>query len=181
MKRSKAFLGGLAALAVGGFLIFLGFKEYRNSKRLVKDGKAVVAKVTDKDMTTGRKGRRSYYMNVEFKTEAGQQVDERLKVSSSDYDSAPVGGNVQVHYLPDDPTICQVGNQAQVKWTTFVIGAFMTLVGGFGLFRSRGSEESHQAEHAEKQPAETADAPESAEATQTADASSSDDSYEEAA
>ena len=168
MKRSKAILGGLAALAVGGFLLYTGVKEYRSSKRLVNEGKSVAAKVADKDMTTGRKGRRSYYLNVEFKTEAGQEVDERLQVSSGDYDSATVGSTVTVHYLADDPSVCQVGNKAQVKWTSLAIGAFLALVGGFGLFRQRSSES-----YASESPAE--------QTTETADASQSDDSYDQEA
>ena len=40
-----------------------------------------------------------------------------------------------------------VGNKAEVKWTTFAIGAFLSVVGGFGLLR-QGSHSSHTAEHA---------------------------------
>jgi len=154
MNRSKAILGGLAAVAVGGFLVYSGVKEYRNSKRLVNEGKAVAANVTDKDMSTGRKGRRSYYLAVEFKTEAGQEVKERLRVASADYDAANIGGTVPVHYLAEDPSICQVGNKAQVKWTTFVMGAFLAVAGGFGVARQASKSEDSPAE----QPAETADA-----------------------
>ena len=169
MKRSKAILGGLVALAVGGFLIFLGVKECRTSKRLVNEGKTVAATVTDKDMSVGRKGRRSYYLKVEFKTGAGQAVNERLRVSSSDYDSAAIGGNVPVQYLAEDPTVCQIGNKAQVKWTTFAIGAFMAAVGGFGLFRQR-SNESHAAENPAEPTADTADASSSADSGDQAEA-----------
>ena len=165
MSRSKALLGGLAAVAVGGFLIYTGVKEYRNSKRLVKEGKAAIAQVTDKDMSTGRRGRKSYYLAVQFKTEAGKPVEERVQVSSSDYDSATVGGSVPIQYLADNPSVCQVGNKAEVKWTTFAIGAFLSVVGGFGLLR-QGSHSSHTAEHATEATADTAD---------TADAGSSDD------
>jgi hypothetical protein len=167
MSKGKAILGGLVALAVGGFLIYSGVKEYRNSKRLVNEGKSAEAKVNDKDMTTGRKGRRSYYLAVQFKTEAGQPVEKRVQVSSGDYDSANVGGTVPVHYLADDPSICQVGNKAEVKWTKFVIGAFLAVVGGFGVVR-QASHESHAAENPTDETAETADA------------SSSDDSGDEA-
>jgi hypothetical protein len=164
MKRSKAILGGLVALAIGGFLVYTGVKEYRNSKRLVNEGKSAEAKVADKDMTTGRKGRRSYYVSVEFKTQAGQPVEKRIQVSSSEYDSANVGGTVPVQYLADDPSVCQVGNKAQVKWTTIAIGAFLAVVGGFGVAR--------QATQSEDSPAE--------QSAETADASSSDDSDDQA-
>jgi hypothetical protein len=165
MSKGKVILGGLAALAVGGYLVYTGVKEYRNSKRLVNEGKSAVAKVTDKDMTTGRKGRRSYYVSVEFKPEAGQQVEQRLQVSSGDYDSATVGGTVPVQYLAENPSVCQVGNKAQVKWTNLAIGAFLSLFGGFGVARqaSRGEESSS-----------------SEEASETADNSDSDDSGDEA-
>ena len=165
MSRAKAILGGLAAVAVGGFLVYTGVKEYRNSKRLVKEGKAAVAQVTDKDMSTGRRGRKSYYLAVQFKTEAGQPVDERLQVSSGDYDSATVGGTVPVQYLVDDPSVCQVGNKAEVKWTTFALGAFLAAVGGFGLVR-QGTSSSHSSESAAGETGDTAE---------TAEASSSDD------
>jgi hypothetical protein len=156
MKRTKAILGALVALAVGGFFIFLGVKEYRTSKRLVNEGKTAVAKVTDKDVSVGRKGRRSYYVSVEFKAEGGQEVDERLRVSSSEYDTATVGGTVPVQYLADDPSTCQIGNQAKVKWSTFAIGAVLAVVGGFGMLRG-GSGDSQEAVNPEQQVADTAD------------------------
>jgi uncharacterized protein DUF3592 len=174
MKRTKAILGGLLALAAGGFLIFLGVKEYRTSKRLVNEGKTAVAKVTDKDVSVGRKGRRSYYVSVEFKAESGQEVDERLRVSSSEYDAAAVGGTVPVQYLAEDPSTCQIGNQAKVKWTTFAIGAFLAAAGGFGMFRG-GSEESHEAENPEQQVTDTADPSTSTSLACNSDSSSSED------
>ena len=157
MSKGKAILGGLAALAVGGFLVYTGVKEYRTSKRLVNEGKSAIAKVTDKDMTTGRKGRRSYYLSVEFKPESGQQVEQRVQVSSGDYDSATVGGTVPVQYLADKPDVCQVGNKAQVKWTNLAIGAFLSLFGGFGVARQAARSEERSSSEESSETADNSD------------------------
>lgn len=145
MKNIKKVLGGLAVLAVGGILVFLGVKEYRTSKRLVSEGKSVNAQVTDKDISYGRKGRRTYYLEVAFKAEAGGDFEKRLKVSSSEYNAATVGGTVPVRYLASAPETCQIGDKARVPWFYMIGGVFMALCGGGSCFSGGGSDDDDAA------------------------------------
>jgi Protein of unknown function (DUF3592) len=122
MSRTKRVLVIGAGVVFGGLLVVTGWIEFRNSKKLAAEGKAVTAEVTGKDIERGRRGRKSYYLEVQFKTEAGATEAQSVKVSSSQYDGAKVGGNVPVHYLPSDPKICQVGEKVETKWSMMLWG-----------------------------------------------------------
>lgn len=129
MKNIKKILGGLAVLVVGGYVAFLGFKEYRTSKRLVSEGTSIQAQVTDKDISYGRKNRKTYYLDVTFKAANGEEYENRVKVSSSQFEAATVGSTVPVRYLASDPETCQVGDKASVPWMQFLGGIFLVACG----------------------------------------------------
>lgn len=172
MKKIKKLLSGLAVLAVGGYVVFLGAKEYRTSKRLVSEGTSVQAQVTDKDISYGRKNRKSYYLDVSFKTPSGEAYENRVKVSSSQFDAASVGGNVPVRYLAADPETCQVGDKASVPWLYFVGGVFLALCGVGSCASSASSDGDESA-------SDGSTAPSNANAVAANDTSEADDSDDE--
>lgn len=147
MKRIKKILGGVFVLVLGAGLVFFGVKEYRTSKRLVKEGTSVEAQVTDKDISRGRKGRKTYYLEVAYKA-GGQDYEKRLKVSSSEYDAASVGSSVPVRYLPNDPQTCQIGDKANVPWMYLAGGVFLALCGVGSCANGVSSDEESSTETA---------------------------------
>jgi hypothetical protein len=167
--KSKKLFGGLIALAIGGVLLFLGVKGYRSSKQLVNQGQSIDAQVADKDISYGRKNRKSYYVSVAFKTPAGQEVKERLSVDSSEYSAATVGGTIPVRYLASDPTVCQVGDQTRVPWVNLIAGVILAFSGGGSMFSSGGSSDDD---------AET-DGTGSTDATNSGDVAAADDADEQ--
>src|SRR5262245_19206795 len=132
-KTKRMFVIG-AAVVFGGLLLVLGWIEFRNSRKLAAEGKAVTAEVTGKDIERGRRGRKTYYVAVRFKTEAGPAEEQRVKVSSSQYDAAKPGGSVPVHYLPSDPEVCQVGEKVETRWSTMLWGLGAWAAGAFVAF-----------------------------------------------
>jgi len=180
VKRVKAILFSVVVLAVGIFMTFAGVKEYKNSKRIQKEGKQIIGKVTDSEERRGRRGRRSYYLTVQFQPAQQQPVEQELKVSYDVYSKATSTGTVVVHYLPSDPSICAFGAKAETKFGTTVWGVIalvVSLVLFKGAFESGddGGEVAASSSHAQVAQNEQTNS-----GVETA-VSDSDDSLEEAA
>jgi len=141
MSKAKRLFAIGAAIVFGGLFLVMGWIEFQNSRKLAAEGKAVTADVTGKDIERGRRGRKTYYVEVQFKTEAGATEAQNVKVSSSQYDAAKVGGNVPVHYLPSDPKVCQIGEKVETKWSWMVYGLGAWAIGAFVGF-SKSDDES---------------------------------------
>jgi len=134
MSKLKKILVVGGAFVLGTVFVVMGWSEFRNSKKLAAEGKAVTAEVVDKEIKHGRKGRKSYYVSVRFKTESGAQTQQRVQVSSSEFDGVNEGGSAPVHYLPADPSVCQVGNKVETEWAGLVVGFGAWAVAAFFAF-----------------------------------------------
>jgi hypothetical protein len=134
MKKIKEIFFFVVLLVVGIFMIVTGTRDYKNSKRIIAEGKDAVGKVTNSEEHRGRRGRRSYYITAVFQTEAKQSVEQELKVDRAVYTKATESGTVPVHYLPSDPNICAFGEKAETKFGTIVWGA-IALVGSLVLLK----------------------------------------------
>ena len=140
-KLKKLAIAGGAAL-LGIVLLVVGFSDFRQSKKLKAEGKQVTGTVTDTDVQRGRKGRRSHYLTVTFKTEAGATLEARQKVSRSLFNDASQAGNVPVVYLPADPTVVTFG-KAETKLGGLIGGVVALVVAGFvGFGKSEDDDEA---------------------------------------
>jgi Protein of unknown function (DUF3592) len=142
MSKSKKILVVGGAFLLGAVFVAMGWSELQDSRKLTADGKAVTAAVAGKYVKHGRKGRRSYYLNVGFKTESGAQTEQRVQVSSSQFEGASEGGSVPVHYLPANPSICQVGDKVETQWSGLLIGLGSWAVAAFLAFSKPQDDES---------------------------------------
>lgn len=135
----KKLLTIVLAFVFGVFLLIYGFKEYRQAKKLQASGQKTTAQVTDFEERTGRKGRVSCYLTASFKTESGQSVTTRSRVSSAVYSAAVHSKEVPVCYLPSDASICRFGSEVETELMPMGLGAFLL---GFSVVsvarRSRG-------------------------------------------
>lgn len=123
---------------MGLVLLVLGCKAFFESKSLQSKGKTTTAEITDAEERSGRRGRRKYYVEVNFKTEKGETLRSRSQVSRSVYEEATTSRKVNVTYLPEKPEVHRVGEVS----TEFGNIAFGVLVLGFtGFSVLRGSEE----------------------------------------
>ena len=121
LKRLIAIVGGAI---IGIVLLVFGVKEYFQVKALKANGKSLVAEVTDSEERSGRRGRKSYYLTVNFKTESGQTVSARNSVSRGEFDEGTSSKKMNVTYLPDKPEVCRVG-EVSTNWLGLGLGVFM--------------------------------------------------------
>ncbi len=156
-EKGKRIFAIIAAFILGAVMVFGGWHELRNSKRLAAEGKATTAQVEDKVTKHGRRGSRSYYLEVQFRTEAGQNIQKRVTVDSSQYDAATLGGTVPLHYLPSEPEVCAAGEKVETKYGMLLIGFGALALGGFLCFAGKTPEQSEApATETEPQSAEAA-------------------------
>jgi len=120
------------ALIGGPILIVTGIGEYRNSKKLMAEGKTTTASVLKWDETRSRKGRHNYYLTVLFKPENGQEMTRRTSVSSDVFAKGVAEQTVKVHYLPSDPAIFQLGETVHTQTGSITAGSLFFL-GAIGV------------------------------------------------
>jgi hypothetical protein len=121
LKRLISIVGGAI---IGIVLLVFGVQEYFQVKALRTKGKTISADVTDAEEHRGRRGRRKYYLTVNFKTEAGQSITSEESVSSTVYDQGTSTKKVDVTYLPDKPEVCRIG-PVSTNWVGLGLGVFM--------------------------------------------------------
>ena len=142
MKKAKKLLIVGVVFVVGAILLVTGWLDFRNSKKLAAEGKAVTAEVVGKDIERGRRGRVSYYLKIQFSTESGV-ASQRVQVSSSRFEAARPGGTVPAHYLPSDPAVCQVGNTVKTEWSGLMLGfGAWVLAAVLGLAKTKERDEA---------------------------------------
>ena len=140
MSKLKKFSVAGATALVGVVLLVVGFKEFRQSKKLQAEGKGVTGAVTDTDVQRGRRGRRTYYLTVNFKTEAGDTYEKRKSVSRSLFDDASEARTVPVVYLPSDPAVVALG-KADTEFGGMIAGVVALVLGGvIGFGKSKDDE-----------------------------------------
>jgi hypothetical protein len=152
MTTVKKVLVITLALLMGGLFLYTGAGEYRTSKRLAAEGRSVTAKVVDERSVYRTKGRSRYYLTVEFETTAKQSVTREVKVSRQIHDDGVAARSVTVHYLPEDPTVCQIGSKVEINYGQALIGALF-VIGGLllAVFYKQPASRAELAESVEEQ------------------------------
>ena len=148
MSKLKKFAVAGATALVGVVLLVTGFNEFRQSKKLQAEGTQVSGTVTETDVQRGRRGRRSYYLTVNFKTEAGESYEALKSVSRSLFDEASEAKTVSVVYLPSDPTVVTFG-KADTKFGGLIGGVVALVVGGAIVFGKSKDDEGTPASPAD--------------------------------
>jgi hypothetical protein len=134
MEKAKKIFVLVAAFVMGaGFLVY-GIGLWRDSLRLASEGKATEGKVVDDEIHRARRGRKTYYLMVEFRTEASQSITKRIQVDSDTHKAGVSAGTVLVHYLPNAPEICQAGAEVETKWGMAATGAGLLALGLFLVY-----------------------------------------------
>ena len=145
--KSKRILAIALGLIFGTAFLILGTKEFLRSKQLAAHGTATrgeVSMVEDRSAFGPRS--RVHYLRVKFQAD-GVSHEERVSVSTAMYSSAERGDVVQVHYLPENPSICQIGDTVQLKYGNIVWGIVFILGAGYLLVNfNRPANESEAAE-----------------------------------
>src|SRR6185369_14915796 len=133
IMRSKVWMLMLVFVVGGMCLIFLGARDFLHTRKLVAEGKPAAATVLERQERKVYKSSKSYHVTVAFEVEGGGRVTNEIMVPSEIYAGAAKGRSNSVIYYPKDPSICIVGNQAEVKYSRFVAG-WVFLAAGVLIF-----------------------------------------------
>jgi hypothetical protein len=133
MKTAKTLFGIVAALAIGGFILAEGVRDYRDSQRLKAESKTTPGKVLDHRTAYRSKGRTKHYLTVEFQTDQNQTITQEVLVNKDTHRAAASSGTTTVHYLPSNPAICQAGEKIESPVKSIIIGSLILVCGLIGI------------------------------------------------
>lgn len=116
-------------LTVALSLLTSGVKEYSNSKQLAARGKTTSGEVLGGDrIVNGRLSPSNCHLQIKFATEDHAWHQDRLKVSQDVYDETQIGDSIEVHYLPENPSVCQVGKEVQLQYNDLFSGSVVLAI-----------------------------------------------------
>jgi hypothetical protein len=126
---------GVILVLVGIGLAIGGFVSHSKQKKLDAEGKTARAEIVGGESRSGRRGSKTYNVELRYQTESRQTVNKKFSVSKSTFESAQnqgVGGALQVTYLPSDPQTARVvGDSSSGHVVMYVLGPILALVGAF--------------------------------------------------
>jgi hypothetical protein len=148
-KKILTIVVGLVACVL--FLV-VGTKEFTRSKQLAAHGKTTEGEVTVVEDAPAL-GRRSghYYLRVKFQMENQGVCEERVRVAKTVYQTVKEGDAVQVHYLAEDPTNCQIGTVVELRYGNILWGIVFIFAAGYTIVNFRQPvDESETAENIDR-------------------------------
>ena len=120
----------LATLVGGPWLIWSGFHDFQNNKRLASDGITTNGRVVDKFVRRRSRGPDKYFLEVQFRTANGEEVQRNVPVTHPEYDRHAPGETTQVRYLSSEPAVSSVGEVVPTWRSNWIAGSIMFLTGG---------------------------------------------------
>jgi hypothetical protein len=129
----------LIPLTVGLVLSLVAWSIIAADNRLARDGIETVATFTARDIRTERdrdgNGVTRHYLGYTFVTESGDRVSARALVARATYESATVGAQVPVRYLPDHPGTSRLASEGSDRTGGLIFGlmGLALLAGGAGI------------------------------------------------
>ena len=141
MSRLK--LAAIIALVVGPCLAFVGFKEKQRIEKIEKNGVEVAGVPMSGEMRKGRKGAKTYKLQVIYPDTKGGSKNKEFKVTGDFYESISSGDQitadtVKVKVLADQPDEAIIVGGSDDDRIMFPIGLGAFVLGGIGtvvLFR----------------------------------------------
>jgi hypothetical protein len=123
MKKFKSTLAIICSFLLGTLLLVLGIQQFLSSKRLIDHGKVAMGKVLDFEQRRKRGGGRDFYLQVEYQTDGAATFTCKAQVKRALFDSVRVSGPIKVHYLPEAPSVCAVGETVSLQYMDILLGA----------------------------------------------------------
>src|SRR5581483_9592058 len=110
--------------------------QFIQSKQMADHGKTVEGVVWSGDDGSGKKSGGGYHLAIKFTTDDQQVREERIKVTQSQFTELAVGQNIKVHYLPQDPHVCQIGDDVRLQFGSLFRACLFFGVAVYGLLAS---------------------------------------------
>jgi uncharacterized protein DUF3592 len=125
-------------LAFGAGLVIYGLYELYISQRLASEGAKTTAQVLGKRVREGAKGRKTYLLEVQYRTAEGRTITQTASVGLQRFDATQRGDTVPVRYLPTAPETFAVGTNVTPNYFPLAAGLSMfVIVGVYQLFRKK--------------------------------------------
>jgi hypothetical protein len=131
---AKLKLGSLAALLIGPVLLFTNYKETTEKKQIMQEGISTIAVPTAKISRRGRRGGRSYKLEIEYAVQGGTRRTERVSVSKDLYDKAESQPIINIKYLAKDPSKLIIVGEPMEQPEMYVIGGIIFALGAAGTW-----------------------------------------------
>ena len=120
-------------LAAAGVSLAVGIADLRTSLKLA-DGAVTAARVAGKHVERSRNWTHRY-MNIEYRTSAGQIIRARDDVSSALYDRVKVGDTITVRYLLAEPGVHALARTPSPDtFMLWLAGLWLVLSGVYWFF-----------------------------------------------
>ena len=130
---AKLKLGSLAALLIGPVILFTNYKETTEKKQIMQEGISAIAVPTAKISQRGRRGGRSYKLEIEYAVQGGTRRTERVSVSKELYDRTELQP-INIKYLSKDPSKLIIIGEPMEKPEMYVIGGILFALGAAGTW-----------------------------------------------
>ena len=131
---AKLKLGSLAALLIGPVILFTNYKETTEKKQIAQEGISTIAVPTAKISRRGRRGGRSYKLEIQYAVQGGTRHTERVSVSKELYDKAETQPIINIKYLSKDPSKLIIIGEPLEKPEMYVIGGIIFALGAAGTW-----------------------------------------------
>lgn len=125
----------LGLLIAAVIITYMTVKDYQKASALEKDGVETAATISDIKESRGRRGRVTYTPVVSFQDANGNVCS--LKTDGSNSSDYRIGQQVNIVYLPSDPSIGEmVGHSLMGRAKFFMVfgGILWVLTIGCGMF-----------------------------------------------
>jgi hypothetical protein len=130
---AKLKLGSLAALLIGPVILFTNYKETTEKKQIMQEGISTIAVPTAKISRRGRRGGRSYKLEIEYAVQ-GTRHTEQVSVSKELYDKAELEPLINIKYLAKDPSKLVIIGEPMERPEMYVIGGIIFALGAAGTW-----------------------------------------------
>jgi hypothetical protein len=127
-------LGSIIALLVGPFLIVINYFETTQKHEIARVGIATVAVPTAKITRRGRRGGRTYKLELEYPVQSGGTRSERVSVSRELYEKAESQPLVQIKYSAKDPSKLIIVGEPLENPGMYIVGALFVVLGAAGTW-----------------------------------------------
>lgn len=133
MSNTRLVLGGILLLVIGVFLMVVTFRAQRENDRLDAEGVRVVGEIVGGEEARGRRGRKTYKLDVTYASEDGRVRNQKtMTVPKEVYEQTGVGGEIPVTFILGEPDVARVGERRDSAFG-YIGGPVMMLIGGVML------------------------------------------------
>jgi hypothetical protein len=124
----------LIALVLGPYLLVTNYQETTEKKRIDREGIETGAIPMSKSESRGRKGSRTYKIEIQYPVQGAKVQKAQVSVSRELYDRIDNVPELKVKYLKEDTSKLIVVGERIEKPEMYGAGAVVTALGVFGVW-----------------------------------------------